>query len=357
MMKIKSPLHSMLCLLLLVISVQSLAQKKKKIPAEKNMSGYLMVYFKDDTHGLYFALSKDGYTFTDVNNAKPIIAGDTIAEQKGIRDPYIYRNPADGMFYLALTDLHIYAQKAGYRNTEWERDGKQYGWGNNRGIVLMKSPDLLHWTHSVLRVDKAFPGLDSIGCAWAPEMIYDATKKKTMLYFTMRFKTSKEKVYFTYMDDAFTKMETFPEVLFDYPNGKPYIDADITKVGDQFHMLYCSHDGTAGIKQAISTSLTAGYKYDSTWIDTEKGGCEAPNIFKRIRENKWILVYDMYSTRPHNFGFMETVDFVHFMPLGHLNKGVMKTTNFTVPKHPAIIQVTKKEAQRLVNFWKSGLKF
>ena len=53
------------------------------------MSAYLMVYFKDATHGLYIALSKDGYSFTDVNGAKPVIAGDTIALQKGIRDPIL----------------------------------------------------------------------------------------------------------------------------------------------------------------------------------------------------------------------------------------------------------------------------
>jgi hypothetical protein len=209
----------------------------------------------------------------------------------------------------------------------------------------------------VLRVDKAFPGLDSIGCAWAPEMIYDERRKKTMLYFSMRIGTGREKVYYTYMNDDFTKMETRPEPIFEYPNGRSYIDADITKVGDLYHMLYCSHDGTAGIKQAVSTSPNSGYQYDSTWIDPEKGGCEAPNIFKRIGENKWILVYDIYSTRPHNFGFMETNDFVTFTPLGHFNKGVMKMTNFSVPKHPAVIQVTKKEAQRLADNWKLDMKF
>ncbi len=113
------------------------------IPAEEDMAGYLMVYFKDDTHGLYFALSNDGYSFTDVNNGKPVIAGDTIAEQKGIRDPYIMRG-LDGYFYMAMTDLHIYAKKAGYRDTDWERDSKEYGWGNNKGFVLMRSrPDKL----------------------------------------------------------------------------------------------------------------------------------------------------------------------------------------------------------------------
>ncbi|HET7898699.1 MAG TPA: hypothetical protein VFL47_13540, partial [Flavisolibacter sp.] len=210
-----------LCLFLsLCFSLVATAQKKRRVPSEKDMGAYLMVYFKDDTHGLYFALSKDGYSFTDVNQGNPVVAGDTIAEQKGIRDPYIYRHPQNGLFYLALTDLHIFAQKEGYRTTQWERDGKQFGWGNNRGLVLLQSSDLIHWSHSVLRVDKAFPGLDSIGCAWAPEMIYDEARKKTMLYFSMRYGTGKEKVYYTYMNDDFTAMETFPEPLFNYPNGK-----------------------------------------------------------------------------------------------------------------------------------------
>ena len=128
MNSIPKKLKSLLVFSILFLFANTVLAQKTKNPKEKNMGAYLMVYFKDDTHGLYMALSKDGYSFTDVNNAKPIIAGDTIAEQKGIRDPYIYRAP-DGMFYLALTDLHIYAQKAGFRTTEWERDGKQYGWG------------------------------------------------------------------------------------------------------------------------------------------------------------------------------------------------------------------------------------
>lgn len=334
------------------------AQKKNRVPKEKDMAAYLMVYFKDDTHGLYFALSKDGHTFTDVNNAKPIIAGDTIAEQKGIRDPYIYRNPENGWFYMALTDLHIYGQNAGHRTTQWERDAKQYGWGNNRGLVLMKSPDLVHWSHTVLRVDKAFPELADIGCAWAPEMVYDEVQKKTMLYFTMHFGNGKNKVYYAYMDKDFTKLETLPKVIFDYPKaGAEYIDADITKIGDKFHMFYCSHDGGAHIEQAVSDSIHSGYVYNATRIDPERRGCEAPTIYQLIGQNKWILIYDIYSIKPQNFGFSETTDFVHFTDLGHFNEGVMKTTNFSIPKHPAVIQITKKEAQQIAKNWELNMKF
>lgn len=329
----------------------------KKAPKEKDMKAYLMVYFKDATHSLYMALSNDGYTFTDVNNGEPIIAGDTIAEQKGIRDPHIFRAP-NGMFYMALTDLHIFAQRAGYRDTEWQRDGGKYGWGNNRALVFMKSKDLINWSHTSYRVDKAFPELWDIGCAWAPEITYDEQAKKVMVYYSMRFGKGVTKIYYSYMNDDFTAMETKPELLFQYPDTtKGYIDGDITKVGDKYHLFYVSHDGTAGIKQAVSDRVNGGYVYDPEWYDPEKGGCEAPNVWKRIGEDKWVLMYDIYSIKPHNFGFIETSDFKNFTNLGHFNKGVMKTTNFSEQKHAAVIHLTKKEANKLAKHWGLKMKF
>lgn len=341
---------SMFLIAIAIFSLPVFAKKKNKVASEKDMGAYLMVYFKDDTHGLYMALSKDGYTFTDVNHAKPIIAGDTIAEQKGIRDPYIMRGP-DGMFYMALTDLHIYAQKLGFRTTEWERDGKAYGWGNNRGIVLLKSADLLHWSHAVMRVDNAFPELADIGCAWAPELIYDHTRDRIMIYFTMRFGAGPCKVYYSYMNKDFSAMETLPKPIFEYPDGKEYIDADITRVGNKYHMFICSHNGGAHIEQAVSDSLHTGYTLINKRCDGEKVGCEAPTVFKRIGQNKWVLIYDIYRINPHNFGFSETSDFETFNYLGHFDEGVMKRTNFEIQKHPAVIQITAKEADRLAKYW------
>jgi hypothetical protein len=340
----------------LLISLSALAQKQSNVPKQKDMRAYLLVYFKDDTHGLHMALSRDGYSFTDVNNGLPVMAGDTIAEQKGIRDPHIYRGP-DGQFYLAMTDLHIFAQKAGHRTTEWQREGKEYGWGNNRAMVLMKSKDLVRWSRANLRVDQAFPGLDSIGCAWAPETIYDPQQKKLMIYFTMRFKNGPNKLYYAYTNDAFTKLESEPKLLFQYPKEVSYIDGDITQVGSRFHLFYVPHDGEPGIKQATSRAINSGYQYDSTWYDTEPKACEAPNVWKRIGTNKWVLMYDIYGINPHNFGFRETSDFVHFNDLGRFNEGVMKATNFSSPKHGSVIHLTKKEAQRLADRWRLAMKF
>lgn len=90
---------------------------------DKDMSAYLMVFFTDPTHDLFMATSPDGYNFTAINDNKPVIAGDSIAEQKGIRDPHISRGP-DGAFYLAMTDLHIFAKDKGLRDTQWNVPAK-----------------------------------------------------------------------------------------------------------------------------------------------------------------------------------------------------------------------------------------
>lgn len=344
-------------LILLLLAGNILSSCKPSGPAEEDMSAYLLVYFKDATHGLYMALSPDGYTFTDVNNGEPIIAGDTIALQKGIRDPHIFRGP-DGAFYLAMTDLHLFAQQAGYRDTEWERDGEKYGWGNNHALVLMKSTDLINWSITNMEVDKTYPSMADIGCAWAPETTYDPVKKKLMIYFTTRFGNGKNVMYYSYINNDFNKLETEPKQLFEYPKDDiNTIDADITKVGDKYHMFYVAHDGGAGVKQAVSDSINSGYGYEPEWVDPEPQACEAPNVWKRIGEDKWVLMYDIYGINPHNFGFSETSDFVHFTDLGHFNEGVMKATNFSSPKHGAVIHLTKDEANRLAKHWGCDLTF
>jgi hypothetical protein len=335
----------------MILSIMTISFAQKKI-AEKDLSAYLLVYFKDDTHGLYFATSNDGYIFTDINGGQPIIAGDTIAEQKGIRDPHIMRG-ADGWFYMAMTDLHIYGKQKGYRTTDWERPKELYDWGNNRGFVLMKSKDLIHWTHSVLDIHKAYPKLD-VGCAWAPELIYDDKAGKIMIYFTMRQGKGKTKLYYAYMNEDFTALENEPEILFNYPDStKQILDADITKLSDgRFCMMYVAQENPGGIKMAFSDKINSGYVYQPEQVDFEPRACEAPNVWKRIGENKWVLMYDIFSVNPHNFGFAETTDFKTFTNLGHFDKGVMKRSNFSVQKHGAVIQLTKNEAERLENYWK-----
>jgi len=340
-----------------LIGIFAILTSCHSVPKEKEMSAYLLVYFTDPTHSLFMALSPDGYTFTDVNNGQPVIGGDTIATQNGIRDPHITRGP-DGAFYLAMTDLHIFGQQAGIRETQWERDGEIYGWGNNRGFVLMKSYDLINWTQSNLLIEDQFPQL-MVHCAWAPQTIYDAEEGKMMLYFTMRLDGGKTKMYYAYTDDDFTTLVSEPKIIFEYPDPEiQVLDADITPMPDgRFLMTYVAQEGPAGIKMAISDKINSGYAYQPDQIDFEPRSCEAPNVWKRIGEDKWVLMYDIFSINPHNFGFAETSDFETFTHLGHFNEGVMKTTNFTSPKHGAVIHLTKEEAEQLAAHWSLQMDF
>lgn len=330
------------------------AQPQSKVPTEKDMGAYLFVFFSDPTHSIFMATSRDGYTFTAVNDGQPVIGGDSIAEQRGVRDPHISRGP-DGAFYLCMTDLHIFAKEKGLRDTQWERDGDLYSWGNNRALVLMKSHDLIHWTRSNVRIDKAFPEkFGNIGCAWAPETTYDPVAGKMMIYFTMRIGNGKTQLYCAYTDDDFTRLVTEPKLLFNYPDPKIQIlDADITPLPDgRYCMMYVAQENPGGIRMALSDSIHSGYRYDPKWVDFEPGACEAPNVWKRIGEDKWVVMYDVFSINPHNFGFCETSDFVNFKPLGRFNEGVMKAVNFRSPKHGTVIQITKEEADRLEQYWK-----
>ncbi len=349
--------------IVLVPSLEKPANARKL--EEKDFAGYLLVYFKDQTHSAYFAISRDGYTFTDVNNGRPIFDGAALAEQKGVRDPSISRGP-DGAFYLAMTDLHINGQRAGYRTNQWERPEAQYGWGNNRALVMMKSWDLIHWTHSDFRIDRAFPELTEIGCCWAPAMIYDEEKEKMLISFTMKIGRGVDRIYYAYTDDAFTKMETKPGVLFTFPvpegtladnvrDRLHVIDSDISKVGDKFHLFYSSKEtGTPGIEHSFSDKINQGYKLDQKRVDPDRVSCEAPNLFKRLGSPTYVLMYDAYGAG--NMGFSETTDFVTYTNIGRFNQGVMKTTNFTAPKHGAVTHLTLAELKALAQYWKVDIK-
>ena len=315
---------------------------------EKDFGGYLMVYFKDRTQSAYMAVSRNGYTFTDLNEGQPIFDGVWLAEQKGVRDPHITRGP-DGGFYLAMTDLHIFGKHAGFRDTRWQRPEEKYGWGNNRAIVLMKSYDLIHWTHSDFRVDTAFPELGDIDCSWAPQTIYDEVAGKMMVYFTIRYNNKNANLYWSYTNKAFTRLETSPTMIPDIGG----IDGDITKVGKTFHLYYVSE---GKVLHAVSDQINRGYQSGPQRIDPETKPTEAPNVFKRLGTDIYMLMYDVYGIRPNNMGFSETTDFITYKDIGHFNEGVMKGTNFSRPKHGAVTYITLEELKAITEHWKVDIK-
>lgn len=334
-----------LTLLLAIVCNIMLAQ-------EKTMAAYLMVYHKDADHGLHMAVSHDGYTFTALNSDKPVIAGDTISQQHGIRDPHIFRGP-DGSFYLSMTDLHVYGRREGHRNTEWERSAEDYGWGNNRALVLMKSRDLIHWTRANINITQLDSTLAEAGCAWAPETAYDEETGRMMLHFTMRFGNGVNALYYAYVSDAYDRLLTLPKLLLEAP-GREYsiIDGDIVPHQGRYHLFFVGHNAGAGIYRAVSDHITGPYTIIPQKVSTETIGHEAPNVWQRIGEQRWVLMYDIYRHKPATFGFDESTDMEHFTHVGQFNDERMQMSNCTSPKHGAVVQITAEEAKRLENLYK-----
>ena len=156
-------------------------------------------------------------------------------------------------------------------------------------------------------------------------------------------------MYYSYTDDNFIKLETKPERITEIGG----LDGDITKVGDKFQLFYVSN---ARVLHSVSDKINHGYTTDTTRIDPEKFATEAPNLFKRLGTNTYVLMYDVYGARPNNMGFSETSDFISYKNIGHFNEGVMKTINFERPKHGAITYLTKKELKAVTEHWKINIK-
>jgi hypothetical protein len=174
--------------------------------------------------------------------------------------------------------------------------------------------------------------------------VYDPIKKKMMIYFTIRYNNKDANMYYSYVNEDFTKLETSPKRI----NEIGGIDGDITKVGNNYQFFYVAG---AKIMHSVSDKINEGYKAGDKRIDPETVSTEAPNLFKRLGTDSYILMYDVYGARPNNMGFSETTDFVTYKHLGHFNEGVMKGSNYERPKHGAVSYLTKKEVESIAKYW------
>jgi hypothetical protein len=218
----------------------------------------------------------------------------------------------------------------------------------------MKSYDLIHWTHAIVRIDQLFPSFSDIGCAWAPETILDPGNHKLMVYFTTRIKAGPNFMVYSYANAGFTTLESTPETLFRYPRENVNtIDGDITKVGDKYHLFYVAHEAPGNIRHAASSKINEGYIYEPQKVDHESVAAEAPNLWRRNGTDTYVLMYDVFGAQPHNMGFSETTDFIHYKNLGRFNESgsAMKASNFSGPKHGAVMSITVDELQRLQGYF------
>jgi len=298
--------------------------------ATEPYTAYLFAYFTGNSgneEAIRFATSYDGYNFLALNGGSPIIGSDSISDMKGVRDPHILRGADGETFYMVVTDMK-----------------SALGWSSNHGIVLLKSTDLVNWTHSRVDIKTRFPAkFGNITRAWAPQTIYDPSVGKYMIYFSMNSATlGRDIIHYAYANADFTDLETEPQVLFNHPTSA--IDGDIIYKDGKYHLFFKTEGSGNGIKKAVSTTLNSGYsivedRYLQQTTDAVEGSC----VYQLINSDTYILMYDCYTTG--RYEFTESTDLSNFC----LAKKTM-SMDFT-PRHGTVIPITTEEATRLANKW------
>lgn len=322
--KILSGLTAICCLFV----AASFAQTKTSKQQEKN-TAYLFVYFtgNDSTQeSIRFALSKDGYNFRALNGNQPVINSKKISSTGGVRDPHILRGQDGKTFYMVATDM--VAAK---------------GWNSNRAMVLLKSTDLVNWTSSVVNIQQRFPGNDNLLRVWAPETIYDPATKKCLVYFSMKHGNEPDKIYYAYANDNFTDLETVPKQLFFSPNNGACIDGDIVYRNGLYHLVFKTEEKTAGLKIAVSKTLTGDYVLQDRYIQQTNDPVEGAGMFKLNNSEDYILMYDLYTKGKYQF--TKTSDLEHFAVVDN------EVTMDFHPRHGTVMPITSSEASTLVSKW------
>ncbi len=307
------------------VSMESFALPKMKY--------YLFAYFTGNApekEQIHFAVSEDGFNYTPLNGGQPIISSDTIAISKGVRDPHILRGE-DGMFYMVVTDMRC-----------------SLGWTSNRGIVLMRSKDMVNWEHHTVHFPDRFKGTNIANSirVWAPQTIYDKKAGKYLVYFSLLSNDGTipyDKVYYCYANKDFSDLEGEPKVLFDY--GEPAIDTDIVQDRNGIYHLFFKTEMDRkhkGIKKYTLTDLHAPetWKLRDGFCEVTKNDVEGACVFPLI-DGGWCLMYDCY--RDHHYQFAKSTDLNSFTFVQNT-----ATTDEFNPRHGTTIQISKKEYKRLL---------
>lgn len=137
------------------------------------MSAYLFAHFtgeEKDGEQVYFALSRDGLHWTDLNNGKPVLISQT--GTCGVWDPFLVRNPQTGIVYLIATDLRIEAGEG------WKAAQES----GSRSLIVWETEDLVHW----MKERSCEIGVTQAGCVWAPEAVFDKKKEAFLVFLLLK---------------------------------------------------------------------------------------------------------------------------------------------------------------------------
>jgi len=341
------------------------AQKETVKAENEKTTDYLFAYFVDNAGAqeqqIWFAASRDGNNWMDLNNKKPVLSVadsvrtqediDKTQNQAGVRDPFLVRSPREGKFYLFATDLCIGPENIANGTVGWGTSQ----FNGSHCLRVWESEDLVNWSEPWL----ADVAPADTTCAWAPEAIYDEENEDFIVYWSSMTKKaagSYQNVYYSRTEDFQTF--TQPQVFID--NGNDHI-IDTTVIRDSEGNYYrgSAANGTIKLEKCIDQDdwLLQENWEEQGYISKIAGfspSLEGPELF-RYNEDDWIekngVKQETYGLYADNFG---GVGYVPFYTTDIENADWIKTAdndyNFDTlhKRHGTILNLTSEEYDRVM---------
>ena len=312
-------------------------------------TAYLFAYFKGEGlaqgEQIYFAVSRDGLHWRDINNGNPVLTS-TLGE-KGVRDPFIMRSADGAKFYVIATDLKIYG------NNDWTAAQTS----GSKSVMVWESGDLINWSEQ--RMCRVAP--DGAGCTWAPEAVYNDETGEYLVFWSSKIPASQQvpnndnthRVYYCTTKDF--KSFSQPKVWIELKNAKgntiSVIDATVIKVGDTYYR-FKKNEATEAHKQGMPSSgkyiiMEKANSLLGQW--TEIGSAmsqisyvEGPTCFKFNGEDKWCLFLDDFGGK----GYYPMVS-------SDLSSGQFsQPSDYQLPsvmRHGSVVSITEEEYNNLLS--------
>ncbi len=287
----------------------------------KEFSKYLFCYFVGNhphEERVHFAISKDGYNFTAVNENKPIII--QTKGKKCCRDPFIFRDN-DGVFHIIATDMK-----------------SEEGWANNNSMVMWDSVDLVHWTNERIIDFSNFEETKNANRVWAPQVIFDKFKNEYMVYWTHNNADDDLDTitWYAYTKDFHT-FTTPPQVLFKPKSGMCAIDADIIEHNGKYYLYQAD-----GEKEAICYCVADRpdgpyYEPDSNKVSVADTALEGNCIYRILGTDKFVMIADQF--RKGGYFMQETTDLMNFSKVDESRFSL----NHLTPRHGSVLYITEQE--------------
>lgn len=282
---------------------------------------YLLCYFTGndpDQERVCFAISEDGYRYDALNAGHPMIA-QTIGTGC-CRDPYVFR--ANGKYYVIATDMK-----------------SNDGWNSNHAMVIFESDNLITWQNERIIDIKSKEGYEATCRTWAPQVIYDTSCNKYMVYWSHCLNTDwKTYMVYAYLNDDFTDIDEI-NTLYQTPSGKDAIDGDIIFENDTYY-LYFKDEKESKICYATSKTLTGPYvEPEKSKISLSRQEVEGSCMYRLAGTGTYLMIMDQFHKDGKYYMQSTTVD-----SMTKFKK--VRASSFKFPqgiRHASVMSIDKDE--------------